>query len=231
MENLSLSEIYNVYLLKLAETKNTHIHFNEAVKIISEKTTFFTKNTKCIIPENYAKMIEENYYKKPENYICCKCKQETDCFKATNYSGGNNVAFCINGYKTLLIDTDLDIILKQNYSNTEEAVIINMIQKKNPIPLAGYQKLFKESWKYVDLKLFPECEFIFTFLEYKCWIFLGDSFPGNIDSINEKLRAFSNIQNKKLFVYSEKFIDYCYSHLSEKIPQYIFIECCNFNSI
>jgi hypothetical protein len=148
--------------------------------------------------------------------------------------------------KIIEINYELDYVISHKYTPQEEAKIINYLQIIKPIYIGKYRKLFPNSWAYVDLNLFPECKWITTDLNIKGWKFIqifnsflikpeydNDIYKSRVlNSPMEKLKDLRIIiydrLNKKKFAYTEEFLDYCYEHQSEIIPQHIILNNCTF---
>lgn len=212
------------------------IKVEDMIEFIREQDIF--KTNSCFI-KRY-KMLYKN-----DNTIiktqCNNCRNTDFCVK---YESKNTYKY-ICYFSSYYVDSNINFIYNQNYSPQEESLIINVIQKKNNYTMISIKTPFKKSWAYVDLNLFPDCKWVKDISNIKGWHFIKifDSFMitttynhlyrNNITNspMNELKRLRDIIEkllDEKKFKFDEEFLDYCYEHQSEIIPQHLILNNCTF---
>lgn len=155
----------------------------------------------------------------------------------------NDMIKLINKEKYSIYE-NYNLIINQKYEEHDEIKVLNVLCEKMKPSFEDIKKYFANTCYKLDLSNFEEFYIFIPLLQIKCWIFIHfDATPVysalNIKNDYKVINTFikkdntdfsvkKNFNLKKVILYSKEFLEYCYIHLNETIPQELLLKFCGF---
>ena len=210
---------------KYPDPLNTKIPVDDMIELI--KNDFITLEKEIPIPSNLkggkngSCIFCKNTWVYQNLSICCNCRM-----KYINYT---------------VYDFDYNIIINQKYKEQDEIKVLNVLCKKIELNFREVKITFPNTCFKLDLSNFEEFNIFTPLLQIKCWTFIHyDTSPvysgskiNDYKLISKFDKKDTNPFNEDIFVkqnilYSKEFLEYCYTHINETIPQELLLKFCGY---